>query len=315
MFPNGRVADWNDDMPPQRSETSTLERTHLPVDELPVENRWLEVREWRNQDFVSPEVPHRHDYQEIIWTAEGGGSQLIDGEEVYVSSGSLSLVAKGQVHAFARADNMRSVVIRFDDAMLITDGASTPARPWLFAGSAGRTFVVPPASRADLERLVSLIEGQIGRRPDGTSTSVQRHLLSALLGLVEGWQAEALAAAPGSSKADIALFARFAELLEQSYSREHEVGFYADALSVGSGALASALSDVVGKPTKRVIMDRVLLEAQRLLRWTDMSVKEISYAVGFADPFHFSRTFKRHYGRSPQDFRAATGALLPDARH
>jgi AraC family transcriptional regulator, transcriptional activator of pobA len=293
-------------MPLKLSDSSGDEPASLPVDELPAESRWLEVREWRNQDFVSPDAPHRHDYQEIIWTIEGEGTQLIDGEEDFVTAGSLSLIAKGQVHAFARADSMRSVVIRFDDAMLVTEGVTTPARPWLFAGSAGRTFVVPGEGRSELERLVALIGGQSTRRPDGTTTSVQRHLLSALLALVEGWQAEALAAAPGSSKADVALFARFAELLEQSYSTEHEVGFYAEALSVSSTALASTLSELVGKPTKRVIMDRILLEAQRLLRWTDMSVKEISYAVGFTDPFHFSRTFKRHYGSSPQDYRAAT---------
>jgi AraC family transcriptional regulator, transcriptional activator of pobA len=289
-------------MPP---DISGADRSDLPVDELPVESRWLEVREWRNQDFVAPDAPHRHDYQEIIWTIEGEGTQLIDGEEDQVAAGSLSLIAKGQVHAFARADSMRSVVIRFDEAMLVTDGASSPARPWLFAGSAGRTLVVPEEARGELERLVALIAGQTARRPDGTTTSVQRHLLSALLALVEGWQGEALVATPGGTKADVALFARFAELLEQSYSTEHEVGFYADALSVSTTVLAGALSELVGKPTKRVIMDRVLLEAQRLLRWTDMSVKEISYAVGFADPFHFSRTFKRQYGRSPQEYRAA----------
>jgi transcriptional regulator GlxA family with amidase domain len=46
-----------------------------------------------------------------------------------------------------------------------------------------------------------------------------------------------------------------------------------------------------------------LQEAQRLLLNSDLSVKAIADAVGHEDPFHFSRSFKRHYGTSPQLFR------------
>lgn len=66
-------------------------------------------------------------------------------------------------------------------------------------------------------------------------------------------------------------------------------------------------------------------EAQRLLRLdraavllarSNLQVQEIAEATGFASPFHFSRAFRKIYGRSPRAFRAAiaAGAPLPPIR-
>ena len=48
-----------------------------------------------------------------------------------------------------------------------------------------------------------------------------------------------------------------------------------------------------------------MLEARRALLYSNLSVAEIGYALGFADPGHFSRFFTRHAGQSPRAFRAA----------
>ena len=44
-------------------------------------------------------------------------------------------------------------------------------------------------------------------------------------------------------------------------------------------------------------------QAQRLLSETDMKIKEIAEAVGFADPLYFTRRFTECYGIPPKDWR------------
>lgn len=46
-----------------------------------------------------------------------------------------------------------------------------------------------------------------------------------------------------------------------------------------------------------------MVEAMRLLRFTDRTVGEIAHAVGYSDPLYFSRAFKRFAGRAPQAYR------------
>jgi AraC family transcriptional regulator, transcriptional activator of pobA len=52
-----------------------------------------------------------------------------------------------------------------------------------------------------------------------------------------------------------------------------------------------------------MIRQRLLLEAQRLLAYTEMAVSEIAYAINFQDPAYFSRFFRRLTGQSPGEFR------------
>ena len=72
--------------------------------------------------------PHRHDYHELIWTREGSGEHLIDGEPSPVRPGTLTLIGRGQVHVFERASGLSGAVVRFGAELLHEGGArSSPA--------------------------------------------------------------------------------------------------------------------------------------------------------------------------------------------
>jgi AraC family transcriptional activator of pobA len=81
---------------------------------------------------------------------------------------------------------------------------------------------------------------------------------------------------------------------------------------VPAPALSRALGQVTGRATKELIIDRVMLEAGRLLRFTDLSVGEVAHRLGYEDPLYLSRAFERHFGRAPVAHRArAQGKPMP----
>jgi AraC family transcriptional activator of pobA len=53
-----------------------------------------------------------------------------------------------------------------------------------------------------------------------------------------------------------------------------------------------------------MIRDRLVREARRNLVYTNKSIAQIAYALGFEDPAYFSRTFANATGLAPSDFRA-----------
>jgi AraC family transcriptional activator of pobA len=67
--------------------------------------------------------------------------------------------------------------------------------------------------------------------------------------------------------------------------------------------LGKAVHERSGRPAGEMIRQRLLLEAQRLLAYTEMAVSEIAYAINFQDPAYFSRFFRRLTGQSPGEFR------------
>ena len=74
-------------------------------------------------------------------------------------------------------------------------------------------------------------------------------------------------------------------------------------MGITARRLQQAVAESVGKTPKQLIDDRLLLEAKRLLVYTNHSIKEIGFQLGFEEPTNFSRFFRKQAGHSPAEFR------------
>ena len=247
--------------------------------------------------------PHRHDYHELVWVREGEGAHRLDGATVPVAPRTLTVIGRGQVHVFASGRRPHGAVVRFGDE-LVYGGAERRAAPgWLLAGRGGRTVPVPAGDVAALEGVIAALGAEAALPPDARAAEVEHHMIAVLLLWIERWYDASRIDAREPGDADVQLQRRFARLLESDFAAHHDAGHYADALAVPPAALSRALSEVTGRSTKELITDRVMLEAARLLRFTDLTVGEVAHRAGFSDPLYFSRAFKRHTGHPPTAHR------------
>ncbi|MFA5833647.1 MAG: helix-turn-helix domain-containing protein [Bacteroidota bacterium] len=88
-------------------------------------------------------------------------------------------------------------------------------------------------------------------------------------------------------------------LVEHHFRKQHTVQFYADQLAKSSKTLSNLFKLYNDKSPLQVIHHRIALEAKRLINYTDKSIKEIAYDLGFEDAAHFSRFFKKQTGLNP----------------
>ncbi|MBZ4187812.1 helix-turn-helix domain-containing protein [Niabella beijingensis] len=96
---------------------------------------------------------------------------------------------------------------------------------------------------------------------------------------------------------------KFQALIENNYMRRRSVNYYADQLTVSSNYLNILCRKYYKLSAKEVIMKRVFLEAKRLLWGTNMSIKEITFKLGFSDQAHFSSFIKRITGLTPKTYK------------
>ncbi len=280
----------------------------LAVDRLPPGGPAIEVVLLSDASFgegteEGPRQPHRHDYHELIWTRCGEGRHLIDGEESLVRPRTVTLIGRGQVHVFEHASGLYGAVIRFGDELLHGERLAGANPAWLLGRRASRTVELPPADVPRLEAVVEMLAAESRRPADGCSLDLELHLVSVILLLIERWYDAARTGRREADDAEEQLYRRFVDVLERDYARHHDVGHYADALRVPPAALSRALARVTGQGTKELVSDRLMIEAARLLRFTDLTVGEIAYRIGFADQMYFSRAFRRHYGEAPTVYR------------
>jgi AraC family transcriptional activator of pobA len=78
---------------------------------------------------------------------------------------------------------------------------------------------------------------------------------------------------------------------------------FAGSLSVHVNYLNRSVKEVTGKPTSVHIAERIAAEAKALLLYTDWSVADIAYGLGFEYPTYFNNYFKRVTGNTPNSLR------------
>jgi AraC-like DNA-binding protein len=96
---------------------------------------------------------------------------------------------------------------------------------------------------------------------------------------------------------------KFNLLVEANFKSAHSVSFYARELCKSPKTLSNLFAIYNHKTPSQVIQERILIEAKRLLSYTDRPVKEITFELGFEDVSYFSNFFKKHTQSSPVDFR------------
>lgn len=102
---------------------------------------------------------------------------------------------------------------------------------------------------------------------------------------------------------DLMLFRRFNLEIEAHYREHWTLTRYATTLGITEARLNSVCRRIAGEPSKRIVHDRLMQEARRMLIFTRMSINEICYRLGFQDPGYFSRFFTRHVGTTPSRYR------------
>lgn len=91
--------------------------------------------------------------------------------------------------------------------------------------------------------------------------------------------------------------------LDANFRELHQVQDYANLLNKSPKTLSNIFSKYSEKTPLQLIKERIILEAKRLLYYTDKTSKEIAFDLGFEDPASFSRLFKNATGTSPSSFK------------
>ncbi len=100
-----------------------------------------------------------------------------------------------------------------------------------------------------------------------------------------------------------AYFRQFMYHLREHYRQERKIGFYADKVCVSAKYLSSIVRSVSGHGPSHWIDECVITEAKNLLKFSSMTIQEISNELHFPTQSYFGRYFKKHTGMSPREYK------------
>jgi len=242
---------------------------------------------------------HKHtDLSHLILISAGGGTIRYEALETPFCAPSLLVVPAGVVHGFSWHDETQGQVLTIARLQLEQMLEAHAELASLFAHP--RCIALGGAQCADIAANMASIAREHSWIALGQSAAVLAHLQLVLVSALR--QVQQLQDGGAGSLRQSQLLARFRQLVEQRYRLREPVSAYARELAVSETALREACA-AAGQSPATIRDRRAVLEAQRLLAFSAMSVAEIGEAVGLDDPAYFSRFFTRNCGISPRRWR------------
>lgn len=247
----------------------------LPVEVLTVQA--LHAREPR--DLTRPRRP---DFHHLFFATRGSGWHTVDFVEHRLSAGQVLTAAAGQVHQFAPKGD-------FDAQLLVFEPDVVRWRPPL-------TAEVVTLDDSRLQTVRALFDALARELAAPTRSQALVFQLVEALGVA----CSSNAPAPVEGQQ---LVERFRRELERHFRKTHEVAAYAAILRCTTKTLTRHCLAQAGLPPKRLIDERVVLEARRSLAHEDRTIADLSEHLGFAAPSQFVKFFKRLTRETPATFR------------
>jgi AraC-like DNA-binding protein len=149
------------------------------------------------------------------------------------------------------------------------------------------------------EQIVEEFELQDSSQEEMIRTCLKQILLRA----ARSWKKQQFGKELSSQKDDVEFFRHFSRLVEIHYKTKHAVADYAELLHVAPKTITHRFKRYGIRQPNDIIKERILLEAKRLIVYTELSSKEIAYELGYDDPAYFNRLFTNKIGASPVAFR------------
>lgn len=255
-------------------------------------------------------TPHKVSFYQLVWISEGEAYFKIDFQEINIKKDHLLVITPGQVCEFDTKSDYQGKIILFTNTFFtITDIDSNFLYTSQILTLINKNTTVPICTIL-ISNLINLLEQELKQLADPFQGGISQNLLRIIL-----HQAERKLSSTSLSNYTNSVARQFYNAVEQNFTTNRQVKFYADLLSVSEKVLARELKSFTDKTPKSYIEDRIVLEAKRLLSYSNLSIKEIGFNLGFDEPSNFNKFFKVHTQITPVDFRESkknnNGSYLP----
>ncbi|MES2543955.1 MAG: AraC family transcriptional regulator [Bacteroidota bacterium] len=253
----------------------------------------------QNHSFI--EKPHRHNFYVLVFFTNGTGIHEIDFDRFVIQPGSVFVLQPGQMHHWVLSDDIEGFIVFYsaETYNLYFSKKTIDGYPFYFSIQNSPEILL---DAKQTQTILPYFESLIIEIQD--NQLFKRDKIMNLLDIVH------IELSRKYNKTNVheahsynMKIKSFEELLEQQYKKEKSPAFYASNLNVSLKHLNRICNEILKKTTTEVIIERVILEAKRMLFDKNWTVNEISTALGYEDYSYFTRLFKKHTTMTPTAFR------------
>ncbi|MBL4853094.1 MAG: helix-turn-helix domain-containing protein [Robiginitomaculum sp.] len=243
--------------------------------------------------------PHAHDaLNHFFLIRSGAGEMHVDGHTHAFVGPALLLVPAQSIHAFDFVPDSDGIVTTIGEPFLQELLTRVPGLGRLFDKPVACAIDDVDGISSDLDKLNAELNWNMSF---GTAAIEAR--LTAILIFAARMSALESSTTLYADIANAQLINEFRHLLEKQYREHWTVETYAKNLGVSAVKLRRACRKITNHPPYHIIQERLVLEAKRSLSYSNRTIAQIGFSLGFDDPAYFSRFIVQRLGETPRQYR------------
>ena len=242
------------------------------------------------------------DTYKVYWIKEGKGTYLIDFKSYSFKDNTLLFLSPGQVFSVESDKIKQAYVLSFvsDFYCIEAHDKEIACNGVLFNAVHDNPFVSANEKEAlKLDFVINQLKDEFKNHEKAQYDMLQLYLKQFIIHSVRIKNDVAFKTDEEAS----VLIKNFNVILEQNFRTIHAVSVYAERLGVSPKTLSKHFQNKNNLSPSTLIKNRLILEAKRQLIYSDDSVKQIAYSLGFNDSAYFTRFFKKLVLKSPLQFK------------
>jgi AraC family transcriptional activator of pobA len=241
-------------------------------------------------------------YFTIVWNRGEQQTATIDGEQIDFPHQTILPLMFNQSFVFERNLDLTAWQFNREFYCIIDHDSEVSCVGFLFGVGTNLFINLNEASQQKMWLLLNMFVSEMNT-PDNVQNDMLVMLLKRLIITVTQLAKSEYIPDERQQNERFNLIRKFNLLVEGNFHNQHSVNFYAQRLNKSPKTLSNIFAIFNQKSPIQIIQERIIIEAKRLLYYTDKSAKEITYELGFEDPAYFCNFFKRHTSYSPLAYR------------
>jgi AraC family transcriptional activator of pobA len=247
--------------------------------------------------------PHRINFYQIFLIESGGGNIFVDTNRYICQPKSILAISKRRVAVFELSKNINGFALLFSEEYINnhSEDLAKIINLKLFDLSIPSLFNLSETGFNELIIFLKKILDELKAKDNFGKDEILVTMLKTFLLLAERFIRDDIKSNVINEAEGYLI--EFKKKLERNINQSRSVHYYSDLLGITPQKLNQLTNSYWGKPAKKVIEERLLLEIKRLLIHTDKSLKEIGCSFGFNEPTNFNKFFKRCLKTTPALYR------------
>jgi AraC-like DNA-binding protein len=255
------------------------------------------------EKYIQEDSPHSLTYYDITLLTGGKGYFLIDQYKYAIEQGTMLFSSPGQIRYWDVEVLPKGYVLIFEEEFLSRFLNDLQFINDLKYFNTGQNPPKINLSTNDMQYVITLFENIA--QEINTFSHNDQYILQALLYQALVWLNRRYSATYNDTNVENfnRYISQYSKLVNKKFKQQHSVAYYADCLNITSGHLNDLCKLHMGINAKQYIQNRIMLEAKRLLLYSDLQIEEIALQLSFDDSSYFIRKFKQITGVTPLIFR------------